>query len=262
MLEIFLYCLGAGSCAGLLAGLFGIGGGIILVPILIWLFKMQSIGGESLVVMAIATSLATINITSISSVYAHHRLGAIHWQTVMRLAPGILIGSIIGTVIADQLPGKILKLFFAIYLLIVALQMALQIKPKADSIHFSAPVLISAGGVIGTLSAILGIGGGTLTVPFLVKCRLPMRNAVAISSACGLPIAVAGTLSYALLGWHKTNLPMHSFGYVYLPAFFGIIFTSVLFAPIGAKLAHTIPTQTLKRIFAVFLFIVGIRLLW
>lgn len=262
MWSAFSLYLALGACAGLLSGLFGIGGGIILVPFLAWLFAAQGGPADTVMLMAVATSLATIIFTALSSVSAHHRMAAVLWPIVYRLVPGIVLGSAVGALLADRMPAEMLQTVFAGYLLIVALQMGLQIQPKPDKVKFSNRLMFTAGGLIGTLSSLLGIGGGTLTVPFLTKCRIPMRNAVAISSACGLPIAVAGTISYVGLGWQASPLPKGCLGFIYLPAFVGIVASSVVFAPLGAKLAHHLPTQRLKRLFSLFLVTVACKMVW
>lgn len=260
MTAIFFLYLILGAVAGLLSGLFGIGGGIVLVPALLWSFHQQGFGNGPVVLMAIATSLATIILTSLSSIRAHHKLGAIVWPIVFKLAPTILLGSILGSLIADRLPNQLLKNIFAVYLLLVALQMAMQYKPSPATFKPAQSILLMAGAVIGTVSAVLGIGGGTLSVPFLLKYQLPMRNAVAVSGACGFPIALAGTVSYALLGYDSAYLPAGSFGYIYVPAFIAIIASSMVCAPIGAKLANQLPTRKLKSGFALFLLLVGLKL--
>jgi uncharacterized membrane protein YfcA len=262
MFEITAVCALFGALAGILAGLFGIGGGLVLVPFLVVLFDMQGFSAAHTMIMAVATSLATIIVTSLASIWAHQRLGTMVWDVVLRFAPGVFAGGVLGAVIADDLSAAALRSIFAVFMLYVGLQMELQLKPHADRLKPKTLLLTAAGTVIGTLSAILGIGGGTLTVPLLVKFNYPMRNAVAVSSACGLPIAISGTITYALLGWQKSGLPDGSLGYIYLPAFFSIIATSILFAPVGAKLANKLHTQQLKRYFALLLFIVAIKLLW
>ncbi len=261
MLEIFLYCLSFGGLAGLVAGLFGIGGGIILVPFFLWLFSARGFSQDVVMHSAVATSLATIIVTAISSVFAHHRLGSVLWNVVHKLAPGVFIGAVSGAALADRLPTETLRLIFACYLLIVSLEMIFQWRPKAEKQHPSSPILVISGIAIGALSSVLGIGGGTLTVPLLTKYGFPIRNAVAISSACGLPIAISGSMSFALFGLGKTGLPDGSIGYVYWPAFLGIVLTSILMAPVGAKLAHRLPTKILKRIFAGLLFAVSVNML-
>ncbi len=261
MLEIFLYCLSFGGLAGLVAGLFGIGGGIILVPFFLWLFSAKGFSQDLVMHSAVATSLATIIVTAISSVFAHHKLGSVLWNVVHKLAPGVLIGAVTGAALADKLPTETLRLIFACYLLIVSVEMIFQWRLKAEKQHPSSLMLVISGIAIGALSSVLGIGGGTLTVPLLTKYGFPIRNAVAISSACGLPIAISGSISFALLGLGKTSLPEGSIGYVYWPAFLGIVLTSILMAPVGAKLAHRLPTKILKRIFAGLLFAVSVNML-
>ncbi|HHJ39355.1 MAG TPA: sulfite exporter TauE/SafE family protein [Methylothermaceae bacterium] len=251
-----------GGLAGLLAGMFGLGGGIILVPILLLFFSWQHFPAEFVPIMAVATSLATIIPTAISSVQAHHRLGSLDWVSAKQLVPAIIIGAFVGAWMADKMPGIWLKILFAGYLIVVAMQMAWRWRPDPGKGQPSSPLLFGSGVVIGTLASMLGIGGGTLTVPLLVKFSYPMRTAVAVSSFCGLPIALAGTVGYGWLGWDQTGLPSGSFGYVYLPAFVGITLASIMTAPIGAKLSHQLPAETLKRAFAGLLLLIGLKILY
>ncbi|MEC4749989.1 sulfite exporter TauE/SafE family protein [Methylomicrobium sp. Wu6] len=262
MIILFIASMMLGTVAGLFAGLFGIGGGLIMVPVLAMLFAMQGFAAENVMIMAVATSLATIILTAVASVIAHHRLGAVLWGKVLRLAPGIMVGSALGAVIADRISGEVLRYIFIVYLLYAALQLALQRKPSTGRKPSSRFLDHTAGLVIGGMSAIIGIGGGTLTVPYLVYFQIPIRNAVAVSSACGLPIAVAGAASYILLGWQSPLLPEWSLGYIYLPSFIGIVLTSVITAPIGAKLASSIPAQKLKRYFSLLLLVVAAKMIW
>lgn len=261
-LDFALY-LACGSLAGVLSGLFGIGGGIIVVPFLAWIFSLHGFPADSIMIMAVATSLATIVVTSISAAHAHHQRKAVDWPTVGRLAPGILLGSIMGSLIADYLPARWFKLIFACFLLYVAQNMLRESKQRKMSGHrLTRQAFGGAGICIGALSSILGIGGGTLSVPFLVRFGYPIRSAVAISSACGFPIAVAGTATYIFLGQQKTDLPDWTVGYVYLPALVCIILTSVPFAPMGAHLAHQWPTQRLRKSLALCVGLGGCKLLW
>jgi hypothetical protein len=262
MIAIFLASLVLGAVSGLMAGLFGIGGGLIIVPVLAVLFAGQGFPSELIMIMSVATSLATIIFTSIASVLAHHRLNSVLWYRVQALAPGIMVGSAIGAVVADHIDADLLRSIFIIYLVSVGVQMALKWKPKPGREQPSKELDFGAAVIMGLLSSLLGIGGGTLTVPFLVHFQTPMRNAVAIASACGLPIALAGTLSYALLGRDALQLPEWSLGYIYLPAFLGIILTSIYTAPIGAKLAHKLPAEELKRYFSLLLFVMAAKLIW
>ena len=211
--------------------------------------------------MALGTSLAIIMLTSLSSIRAHHQRSAVLWSVCGRLTPGIVLGALSGAVVADALPGPVLKPVFGIFELLVALQMWLGVRPSLQRNLPDWPGMSVAGWVIGSVSAIVGIGGGTLTVPFLTWCRIGIHNAVATSAACGLPIAVAGTLGFIATGWNETGLPDMSSGYVYWPAFAAVAITSMLFAPLGARLAHALPPNRLKKFFAIFLAILGVRML-
>lgn len=262
MIEIFSASILLGLVTGLLAGLFGIGGGLVIVPVLVILFTAQGFSAELVMLMAVATSLATIILTACASVLAHHRLGSVVWAKVFRLSPGIMAGAAVGAVIAKHITADTLRFILVIFLLYVAILMALQVKPKPGAVRQSKALDYTVASIIGLLSSIVGIGGGTLTVPYLVHGRMLMRNAVAVAGACGLPIAVAGTVSYALLGWNALHLPDWSLGYVYLPAFLGIGLSSIATAPIGAKLAHKLPAAKLKRYFSLLLFIMAAKLMW
>lgn len=250
-----------GAFAGTIAGLLGVGGGLIFVPVLVFIFGGHQFPTETIVHIAVGTSLASIVMTSISSTWAHHKHMAVQWPVFWKLVPGIILGTFIGAVIADEMNAYSLRTFFGVFELLVAVQMAMNIKPAA---HRTLPNWIgtsSAGAGIGALSAIVGIGGGTLTVPFLLWCNTNMRKAVATSAACGLPIAVTGMLAYTLTGLDETNLPEGAVGYIYWPAFIGIVITGILFAPLGARMAHRLPIGVLKKIFAVLLAVLGIRML-
>ncbi len=261
-LTLLLY-LALGAFAGVMAGLLGVGGGLIIVPVLAWIFRGQQITETVIMHLAIGTSLATIVITSISSVRAHHGRGAVLWPVFWRLTPGIVLGAWLGAVVANALPSIVLGKVFAVFVLAMAAQMGFGAKPAPHRDLPSRPGMLAAGGVIGAVSAIVGIGGGSLTVPFLTWCNTSIRQAVATSAACGLPIALAGALGFIVTGWSNPDLPAWSLGYVYGPALIGIAIVSMLSAPLGARLAHTLPTETLKKVFAVFLTVVGIEmLLW
>ncbi|MCX7084776.1 MAG: sulfite exporter TauE/SafE family protein [Methylococcales bacterium] len=262
MLDIIVVSSVLGMVSGVLAGLFGIGGGLVIVPVLAVLFKEQGFSANLIMIMSVATSLAVISFTAVSSVWAHHRLGSVIWSKVVRLIPGIIIGSALGAIVAKQISADALRIFLVVFLLYVGVQMALQISPKAGLVNQSKPLDFCVAIIIGLLSAIVGIGGGTLTVPYLVRGQMLMRNAVAVSSACGLPIAIAGASSYILLGLTVDNLPAGSFGYIYLPAFLATGLTSILTAPLGAKLAHRLPAQKLKRYFSLLLFVMAAKLTW
>ncbi len=255
-MEFLLY-LALGACAGVLAGLFGVGGGIIIVPVLVFSFTLQGFDPAVLTHLAVGTSLATIVFTSIQSVRAHHRLGAVQWAVFVWMTVGILMGAALGSLTASYIAGPYLQRIIGVFAILVATQMALDVKPKASHGVPGKPGLTAAGVVIGWASAIFGIGGGSLTVPFLTWRSLTMQQAVATSSACGFPIAVASAISFMIIGWHDPSLPPHSLGFVYLPALIGIALTSMFFARFGARLAHKLSPRLLKRLFALLLVVVG-----
>ncbi|MEL0083944.1 MAG: sulfite exporter TauE/SafE family protein [Gammaproteobacteria bacterium] len=261
-METLLYYLPVGAVAGLIAGLLGLGGGVVIVPALVIAFPLLGIPDEFLMHLVVGTSLAVIVPTSASSVYAHYRRNAIIGQLFRQLGPWMLIGAVIGGQIAHLLPSILLQYIFAVYVLIAASQM-LRTATREDTGRsipgYSGNAL--AAGVIGALSAMLGIGGGSATVPYLTFFGVNVRNAVATSSACGLVLATSGALTFIYTGWGVDNLPAGTLGYVYLPALLGLVIPSVILAPAGARLAHTLPTATLKKIFAVFLIFMGLRML-
>ncbi|HKQ30285.1 MAG TPA: sulfite exporter TauE/SafE family protein [Burkholderiales bacterium] len=260
METIILYTL-LGLAAGLIAGLFGVGGGLIIVPVLVILFESQEVSSSALVHLAIGTSLATIVVTSISSMRAHHRHGAVRWNIFRDLTPGIVIGALLGAVVADFLPTPVLRVVFGIFELAVAIQIGFNFMASPHRQLPGRLLMSTAGVVIGTVSSVVGIGGGTMTVPFLVWCNVSIREAVATSSACGLPIAIAGATGFVLTGWSEPGLPSGSTGYLYWPAFLGIAAASIFSAPLGAKLTHTLPVEVLRRIFAGLLAVLGVRML-
>ncbi len=258
---IFLSYLILGALAGTLAGLFGIGGGLIIVPALVYSFQLQGVAPEILTHLAVGTSLATIVVTSTSSIKAHHAKGAVQWPIFVLLASGILLGSWLGVLTAIQMSGPTLQRVIGIFALTVAVKMWFGFKIREGHAIPAKPVMILAGSIIGWASSIFGIGGGTMSVPFLRKCHLTMGKAVATSAACGLPIAIMGTSANIFLGHGNPLLPEMSTGFVYWPAFLGIVLTSMFCARFGADLAHTLPSEKLQKMFAVFLMIVGLEFL-
>jgi uncharacterized membrane protein YfcA len=256
-----LTLLAMGAVAGTLAGLLGIGGGIIIVPVLALVFQKQGVSEAVLMHVAIGTSLATIVITSLASIRAHHLRGAIDWTVFRRITPGILLGGLLGAAIADRIPGPALRLVFALFMLLVAVQMITAGMPKPHRTLPGRFGLTVAGLLIGSIAALMGVGGGSMSVPFLTWCNVQVQRAVATSAAIGLPIALSGALGFLIAGWDAPTRPALSVGYINLPAFLGIVVASTLFAPLGAALAHRIPPRLLKRIFGIFLLIIGIRLL-
>ncbi|MFA6058586.1 MAG: sulfite exporter TauE/SafE family protein [Taibaiella sp.] len=259
MFELICLLL-LGMVAGTLAGLLGVGGGVIIVPVLAWVFlAYPDIPSIHLMHVVLGTSLATIVFTSLSSIWAHHQRGAIYWPIVRQLTPGLVLGAICGVVVASYLSSNTLKIVFSIFLLLIAAQLGFgaQPTPQRKLPKGYAAAFISF--LIGKISALVGIAGGSLIVPFLIWCNVPIRNAVATSAACGLSIALVGALGYIVIGWQE-NIAW-STGYVYWPAVLAIVPTSLLFAPVGAKLAHSIPTNVLKRFFAVLLSIIGLGMM-
>ena len=257
-LEWALYPL-AGVLAGLMAGLLGVGGGLVLMPILVFLLPLQGVDEASVMPMALATSLASIFLTGISSAYAHHKRGAVLWPTTGWLTPGLLIGAALGGLLAVRLPASMLKFTVAIFCLLVAVQMfAAWPKPKPVNEGATArgPLYSLAGTVIGFVSSIVGIGGGSLTVPLLVTRGIAPVRAVATSSACGVVIALSSAITYASLT-PASALPAGSIGFVNVPVALLIAVASILSAPMGARWAHRLPATRLKQIFAGFLLLVS-----
>lgn len=249
----------SGAIAGTLAGLLGIGGGIVIVPIVTLLFESQGLEEGMAIKMALGTSLATIIVTAITSIYTHHRKRAVDWNIFTMMAPGILAGSLLGAWFADLIPGKILYIAFIIFLFAVSLQMAF----SRVSAHRGLPGRLAINGIstgFGVVSALMGVGGGSLNVPFLSYCGIPIKRAIATAAAIGLPIAISATIGYIVGGLNEENLPAGSIGYVNLPVFGGVVAASLIFAPLGATLAHKLPDLLLRRFFAVFLFVLACKM--
>jgi uncharacterized membrane protein YfcA len=243
-----------GTCTGFLAGLLGIGGGMLMVPFLTFILSSKGFPQDYTVKMAVATSLATICFTSLSSVRAHHQRGAVLWNVARLLAPGILVGSLFGAQIAVALPGKVLSVLFALFVGFSATQMFLDRKPKPTRTLPKGPGMFAMGGLIGMLSSVVGAGGAFISVPFMTWCNVKIHNAVGTSSALGFPIALAGTLGYAWAGFGLPQMPPGSVGYIYLPALVIISIASMAMAPLGARTAHRMDIRPLKKVFATVLY--------
>ncbi|MCH7336245.1 sulfite exporter TauE/SafE family protein [Acinetobacter sp. NIPH 2699] len=257
-MELIIYLL-IGAIAGFTAGLFGVGGGLIIVPILYIVFTQMNYDPNVIMHIAVGTSLATIIVTSISSVMAHHKKGAVLWPVFRNLAPGLILGSFLGAGIADLMSGQHLQLAIGIFAVWMAYKMFRGANAVVDpSRHLpAAPLQFAAGGGIGVASAIFGIGGGSLTVPFLNRYGVVMQKAVATSAACGLPIAVAGAIGFMWFGAkEQINVP-NTIGYVHIYAFLGISIMSFITAKFGAKVAHLLSPAMLKKCFAALLVVVG-----
>jgi uncharacterized membrane protein YfcA len=256
--AIALYLL-LGAIAGVLAGLLGVGGGLVIVATLVWMLPAQGIPEPHAMHVALATSLASIVLTGISSARAHHRRGSVLWPSVRWLVPGLLLGGVLGAAFATTLSGATLRWFVAGFCYLAAAQLALG-RARTDAGRTDAPAspgLTLAGVGIGATSAVVGIGGGSLTVPLLVWLGVAPVRAVGTSSACGVAIALASAAGYIGLGPEPGILPVGSIGYVYLPAALGIAVASILAAPWGTKLAHRLSGTSLRRVFSLFLVLAG-----
>jgi uncharacterized membrane protein YfcA len=248
-----------GLIAGFLAGYLGIGGGLIIVPALSWLFARDSATADFAVHMAVATSLSTMLITSLSSIYAHHRRGAVLWPIALNLAPGLLAGAVIGALLAVRLTTDMLGAVFGLYVAVAGLQLLTGKEAKG---HKPLPGRMGSGvtgGIIGMISSLVGIGGGSMTVPWLLWHGREIRQSVATAAACGFPIALAGTATFILLGQDKIGFDS-AMGFIHLPAFSGVVIFSVLFAPLGAAAVHGSPPVVVRRIFGAFMLLVAWRM--
>lgn len=250
-----------GGFVGFFAGLLGVGGGGIMVPVLTTLFVAQGFAASSAVHLALGTSMAAIVLTSIASLRAHHRHGAVRWDVVRQITPGVLAGTFAATFIASRVASEPLAIFFACFMAYVSFQMMANIKPKPSRELPGAVGMNAVGAGIGSISALVAIGGGSLSVPFMTWCNVKVHHAIGTSAAIGLPIAIAGTLGYLLNGWGAPDMPPLSVGFVYLPALVLVSVVSMVFAPLGAGLAHRLPVATLKKVFAVLLLLLSAKML-
>lgn len=265
MLEplLIVYLVLLGLCTGFLAGLLGIGGGMIMVPFLTAILTARGVSPDLAVKVAIATSMSTIVFTSISSLRAHHKRGAVRWDIVRGLAPGIVLGAAVASMgVFAVLKGSWLALFFALFVSFSATQMLLDKKPKPSRGLPGATGRFGAGSVIGFLSGLVGAGGGFVSVPFMTWCNVVIHQAVATSAALGLPIALANTVGYVVAGRGVESLPPGSVGYVFVPALVVIAAASVFMAPWGVKAAHALPVKSLKRVFASVLYLLAAYMVW
>lgn len=252
-----------GGLAGVMAGLLGIGGGALIVPVLVIVFEGQGVAPNSIMQLALGTSLATIVFTALSSANAHYRRGTLDLAIFRRIAPAIVVGTLLGAAIADHLASRTLQWMFVVFMFAIAVQFSRGTTTTRAHTHLPGIIGMNfAGMIIGVASALFGVGGGSLSVPFLTWCSVPVKRAIGTSAAIGLPIAVGGAFGYIVAGWNEPDLPPWSFGYVLLPAFAGIVVASTAAAPLGARLAHRLSEATLRRIFALFVALLGIWMLW
>ncbi|WP_290699828.1 sulfite exporter TauE/SafE family protein [Amphritea sp.] len=260
-IELIVSFLALGAVVGFLAGLLGIGGGLVMVPALTSLFIWQGIPLEQVVHLALGTSMASIVVTSISSMRAHHKKGGVLWDVVRLIAPGIVVGAFLATFLAAVLSSKVLGIFFSCFLVYASTQMFLNMKPKPTRILPGRTGLLAAGSIIGSVSALVSIGGGTLTVPFLSWHNIDVKKAIGTSAAIGLPISVAGTIGYLVNGLSVDLNIDYVFGFIYLPGVVLISMMSFLTASLGAHVAHLLPVPVLKKVFAVLLLGLAIKMI-
>ena len=260
-IELGLIYLSLGAFVGFMAGLLGIGGGGIMVPVLTTLFLYQGIALERVVHLALGTSMASIIFTSLSSMRAHNARGGVDWLVVKPMAIGVIVGVFSATYIATLAKASYLAIFFSMFMAYSATQMFLDKKPKPSSNITGSPEKIIAGAGIGLISALVSIGGGTLTVPYLLWRNFDLKKAIGTSAALGFPLSVGGTVGYIVNGWSHTSSEAGTLGLVYLPAVIFISMSSFFFAPLGARYAHRLPVPTLKKVFAVMMIALSIKML-
>lgn len=261
-MEWWLIYLLTGAFVGFFAGLLGIGGGLIIVPMLITAFTIQEFPADRIIHLALGTTMATIIFTSAASLRTHHQHGAVDWQIVKNITPGIFLGTFGGATLAGSMTGQLLSIIFVIFIFYAATQMLLQFRPSPMFQLPGKTGMLLAGGIIGALSSLVAIGGGLLSVPFLTLCKIKLQHAIGTAAAIGFPIALAGTAGYIANGYLQPEaLPEYSLGYVYLPALIWLVSASMLTAPLGAKLTHSTKTAILRTIFVVLLYGLGIRML-
>ncbi|MDO8437359.1 MAG: sulfite exporter TauE/SafE family protein [Nitrosomonadaceae bacterium] len=251
-----------GAMVGFFAGLLGIGGGLIMVPVLTFIFSAQHFPADRILHLALGTAMAAIIFTSVSSLRTHHAHGAVNWQVVQYMTPGIIVGTLGGATLAGTLSSRFLSVIFVVFIFYAATQMLLKIAPPPSRQLPGKAGMFAAGNVIGAVSSLVAIGGGLLTVPFLSVCNVRLQQAIGTAAAVGFPIAVAGAIGYIANGMAQSQpLPEYSLGYVYLPALGWIVLASMLTAPLGAKTTHAVQTDTLRKIFVVLLYLLGTRML-
>ncbi|CAK7020598.1 MAG: hypothetical protein DELT_02407 [Desulfovibrio sp.] len=261
MLEALLLYVLFGSMVGILAGLMGAGGAMLLVPILHFTLAKQGVDPAIIHHMAIATTMANILFTSTAATYSHHKRGVVPWRAVAWIVPGILAGAFAGSYATAYIAARPLTLAFACFLVYGAIQMFVEIKPKASRHMPGIPGKIMIGLFIGLLSGLLGIGGAAITMPILLICGVPVLSVIAAAGAFGFPVAVAGCIGFALTAWGYPTLPPYSLGFIYLPALAGLVPSSMLTAPLGVKLSHSLSPKTVRRGVGVFMLFMAFQLI-
>ncbi len=261
MLEWWWAYLALGAFVGFFAGLLGIGGGAAMVPVLAFIYAAKGFDPAQVIHLALGTSMATILFTSVSSVRAHHRHGAVNWQIVRRMTPGIVIGTFGGALLASALDVRVLAIVFTLLIYYISAQMFFGKKPASGAMPLSSTGLNLASGLIGVISSLTATGGAALVVAYLVKRGTAVHQAIGSAAAIGWPLAAAGTAGFLMTGIGQPGIPAYSLGFIYLPALAGIVIASVLLAPLGARLAHRTPGALLKKIFAALLFTLATKML-
>jgi uncharacterized protein len=261
MMEWWPAYLIIGVLAGFLAGLLGIGGGALIVPLLVFVFTAQGFPPEHLLHVALGTAMASIVFTSLSSMRAHNAHGAVDWRIARALAPGLLAGSFGAALLAGLIPTRPLAMLFTALVVFVGTQLLLDLKPSNTRELPATAGLFLAGTIIGGVSSLAAAGGAFLAIPFLAWCNVPLRRAIGTASATGFPIALAGSAGYVAQGWRAAGLPEASLGYVHLPALGAVAMMSMLAAPFGARLAHRMPVKRLRMVFALMFYALAVRML-
>ena len=261
MIEWWWAYLALGAFVGFFGGLLGIGGGSATVPVLAFVFAAKGFAPQHVVHLALGTGIATIIFTSASSLLSHHRRGAVNWSIMLRMMPGVVAGTFGGGFVAGWLDPRLLTVAFTLLIYYLSIQMMIDSEPAPSGSLPGAVAMSLVGAGIGFLSSLSATGGASLTVPFLVKRNIRVHEAIGTAATVGWPLAVAGTLGYVLAGVGKPELPEWSVGFVYLPALAWIVAASMAMAPLGARIAHRTPGKSLKRIFAVVLFLLATNML-
>ena len=262
-IEIILIMLAVGSFTGFVAGLLGIGGGMIIVPVVLWVLQMQGLGDlEHAQHLAVGTSFAVMVFTMFSSMLAQHRKSMVDWKVVRRMAPAMVAGVFIGSFIAKHISNEGLQIFFVIFTTLVALKTLSGMKPKSSRSLPGPLGLNMIGALFGIISSWVGIGGGSLSVPFMLYCNIPVQKAVAISASLGWFIALTGAAGYLISGWQVAGLPAGTLGFWYLPVAAILAVATIVFAPLGVKVSHKLPPEKLRLAFGILLLVIAARMLW
>ena len=260
-MEWLAVYLAIGAAVGFLAGLLGIGGGMVTVPVLVFVFTAKGFPADHLMHLSLATAMATIPFTSASSVRAHHVRGGVDWRVVLGMLPGLAVGALLGALIAGAVPSKPLAIFFTGFIFYASINMFLNARPKASRQLPGRVGLGVTGGVVSFLASFLAAGAAFMTIPFMTWCNVPLKRAIGTAAALGFPLALASTAGYVYAGRHAPGLPAGTLGFVYLPALVPVVATSMLTAPVGARVSHWLPIRRLRVVFGLLLLALALRML-